>query len=29
VPVRGEGLTGRVVGDLEDPARGFARGHIS
>ncbi len=29
VPVRGEGLTGGVVGDLEDPARGFAGGHIS
>ena len=29
VSVRGEGLTGGVVGNLEDPARGFARGHIS
>src|SRR5262249_13575178 len=29
VPVRGEGLAGRLVGDLEDPARRFAGGHIS
>ena len=27
VPMRRDGLTGRVVGDLEDAARGFAQGH--
>ena len=29
VPVRGEGPAGRLVRDLEDPARGFAGGHTS
>ena len=29
VPVRGEGLAGGLVGDLEGPARGFAGSHIS
>ena len=29
MPMRGEGLAGGVVGDLEHPARGFARRHIS
>ena len=29
VPVRGEGLAGRLVGDLEHPARGFAGLHTS
>jgi hypothetical protein len=29
VSMRRQGLTGRVVRDLQDPARGFARGHIS
>jgi hypothetical protein len=29
VPVHGEGLRRRLVGDLESLARGFARSHIS
>ena len=29
VPVRKQDVVGGGVGDLQDPARGFARGHIS